>query len=283
MNVALILLAISPIFFVCIAWEVIKHRRHYQLQDSIANTALALMHQGSDAVALFLLMPFFYWLHQFRLFEIELNVLTVFTAFLLQDFLYYWFHRASHNIHWLWAAHVVHHSSTKMNFTTAFRQSLMYPIAGMWVFWMPMILLGFEPNIVFSVVALNLAFQFFVHTQTVGQLGVVEKVFNTPSHHRVHHATNEGYIDRNYAGVLIIWDKLFSTYAQEQLNKPITYGIVGQINSNNPLFITFHQWQYLLMQLKQQQGLVAKVKVLFAYPTIAAQTNSLLEPAANKK
>jgi len=283
MNVALILLAISPIFFVCIAWEVIKHRRHYQLQDSIANTALALMHQGSDAVALFLLMPFFYWLHQFRLFEIELNVLTVFTAFLLQDFLYYWFHRASHNIHWLWAAHVVHHSSTKMNFTTAFRQSLMYPIAGMWVFWMPMILLGFEPNIVFSVVALNLAFQFFVHTQTVGQLGVVEKVFNTPSHHRVHHATNEGYIDRNYAGVLIIWDKLFSTYAQEQLNKPITYGIVGQINSNNPLFITFHQWQYLLMQLKQQQGLVAKIKVLFAYPTIAAQTNSLLEPAANKK
>ncbi|NRA54870.1 MAG: sterol desaturase family protein [Gammaproteobacteria bacterium] len=283
MNVALILLAISPIFFVCIAWEVIKHRRHYQLQDSIANTALALMHQGSDAVALFLLMPFFYWLHQFRLFEIELNVWTLFTAFLLQDFLYYWFHRASHNIHWLWAAHVVHHSSTKMNFTTAFRQSLMYPIAGMWVFWMPMILLGFEPNIVFSVVALNLAFQFFVHTQTVGQLGVFEKVFNTPSHHRVHHATNEGYIDRNYAGVLIIWDKLFSTYAQEDLNKPITYGIVGQINSNNPLFITFHQWQYLLAQAKQQQGLVAKLKVLFAYPTIAAQTNSLPEPAANKE
>ena len=283
MNVALILLAISPIFFVCIAWEVIKHRRHYQLQDSIANTALALMHQGSDAVALFLLMPFFYWLHQFRLFEIELNVWTLFTAFLLQDFLYYWFHRASHNIHWLWAAHVVHHSSTKMNFTTAFRQSLMYPIAGMWVFWMPMILLGFEPNIVFSVVALNLAFQFFVHTQTVGQLGVFEKVFNTPSHHRVHHATNEGYIDRNYAGVLIIWDKLFSTYAQEDLNKPITYGIVGQINSNNQLFITFHQWQYLLAQAKQQQGLVAKLKVLFAYPTIAAQTNSLPEPAANKE
>jgi sterol desaturase/sphingolipid hydroxylase (fatty acid hydroxylase superfamily) len=144
MTIEIILLALSLIFIIFISYEFIKHRGYYDIKDSLANTALALLHQGADAIALVLLMPFFYWLYEYRLFDIELSVITIFVAFLLQDFLYYWFHKASHHIHWLWAAHVVHHSSTKMNFTTAFRQSLMYPIAGIWVFWMPMILLGFE-------------------------------------------------------------------------------------------------------------------------------------------
>lgn len=238
----LILIAISPIFWLCIGYEAVKYRYFYRLKDSLANTALAVLHQGADAIALILLMPAFYWLHQLRWFEFELTLVTMVGAFLLQDFLYYWFHRASHHVHWLWAAHVVHHSSTHMNFTTAFRQSLMYPIAGMWLFWTPMILVGFDPKLVFAVVALNLAFQFFVHTQVIGKLGWLEKVFNTPSNHRVHHATNEGYVDRNFAGVLVILDRCFGTYVEEDLSRPITYGIIGQVHSNNPLFISFHQW-----------------------------------------
>jgi sterol desaturase/sphingolipid hydroxylase (fatty acid hydroxylase superfamily) len=145
----------------------------------------------------------------------------------------------------------------------------MYPIAGMWVFWMPMILLGFDPITVFTVVALNLAYQFFVHTQVVNKLGWFEKVFNTPSHHRVHHAINKGYLDKNFAGVLIIWDKLFGTYAEEEASKPCKYGIIGQLNSNNPLTITFHQWAYLAKTTHNAKGLKAKLNVLFCYPTSA--------------
>ncbi|MCJ8296159.1 MAG: sterol desaturase family protein [Colwellia sp.] len=269
MSIEIILLALSPIFVAFIIYEFVKHRNRYDIKDSLTNTALALMHQGSDAIALLLLMPFFYWLHQFAIFDITLSFTTVFIAFLLQDFLYYWFHKASHHIHWLWAAHVVHHSSTKMNFSTAFRQSLMYPLAGMWIFWLPMIIIGFDPNTVFTVVALNLAFQFFVHTEIVDKLGWFEKVFNTPSHHRVHHSINKAYLDKNFAGVLIIWDKLFGTYVEENPdeNGPCRYGIRGQIQSNNPFFISFHQWIYLFKTVTKAQGVTAKMRVLFTYPT----------------
>jgi sterol desaturase/sphingolipid hydroxylase (fatty acid hydroxylase superfamily) len=266
MTIEIILLALSPIFILFVSYEFIKHRRYYDIKDSMANSVLALMHQASDAIALLLLMPFFYWLHDYRVFDIELSVIAVMGAFILQDFLYYWFHKASHHIHWLWAAHVVHHSSTKMNFSTAFRQSLMYPIAGMWVFWLPMILIGFDPVTVFTVVALNLAYQFFVHTQMVNKLGWFEKVFNTPSHHRVHHAINPDYIDKNFAGVLIIWDKLFGTFTEEKLTEPCKYGIVEQINSNNPFTITFHQWIYLGRGVLSARGPKAKFKVLFGNP-----------------
>lgn len=274
MDVEIILIALSPIFIMCILYEFLKHRQHYVVKDSLANTALALMHQGADAIALFFLMPFFYWLYTFRLFDIELGLLSLFGAFLLQDFLYYWFHRASHHIHWLWAAHVVHHSSTEMNFSTAFRQSIMYPIAGMWLFWMPMILVGFDPKIVFTIVALNLAFQFFVHTKIIGKLGVLENVFNTPSTHRVHHAVNPGYLDKNFAGVLVIWDRIFGTYVEEQDDKPCRYGIVGQIDTFNPIKISFHQWLYMFKTLVKTKGLKSKMGVLFSYPTSSVSSSS---------
>jgi sterol desaturase/sphingolipid hydroxylase (fatty acid hydroxylase superfamily) len=267
MSIEIILLALSPIFIIFVTVEFIMYRRYYEVKDSLANTVLALMHQGADAISLIVLMPFFYWLYNYRIFNIELSLISILGAFILQDFLYYWFHKASHHIHWLWAAHVVHHSSTKMNFTTAFRQSLMYPLAGMWLFWLPMILIGFAPETVLTVVALNLAYQFFVHTQIVDKLGWFERIFNTPSHHRVHHAINNGYLDKNFAGVLIIWDKLFGTYAEEESMKPCKYGIIGQLNSNNPLTITFHQWIYLIKSIPKAKGIKAKCNVLFGYPT----------------
>lgn len=267
MDVALILLALSPVFLLFVIYEFVKYRQHYELKDSFANTVLALLHQGTDAIALALLMPWFYVLHEYRLWNIDVSVLTLFGAFLLQDFLYYWFHRASHNIHWLWAAHVAHHSSQHMNFSTAFRQSLMYPVAGMWLFWTPMIVVGFDPVLVFAVVALNLAFQFFVHTKIVGKLGWLEKVFNTPSNHRVHHAINSKYIDRNYAGVLVIWDRIFDTYVEEDDKEPCKYGIVGQLNTHNPITISFHQWLHMFKETKRATTWRARYKALFGYPT----------------
>jgi sterol desaturase/sphingolipid hydroxylase (fatty acid hydroxylase superfamily) len=279
--VELILLALSPVFVGFIAWEWRQaHRRQlatYRWQDSVANAVLALMHQGSDMLALLLLTPFFLWLHQFSILEIPLNVGSIALAFLLQDFLYYWFHRASHHVRWLWASHIAHHSSRLMNFSTAFRQSLTYPISGMWLFWTPMIVLGFPPAVVFAVVALNLAFQFFVHTQTVRKLGVLEWLFNTPSHHRVHHACNPMYIDKNFGGVLIIWDRLFGSFVAEQECEPCRYGITDDFQSDNPLTITFYEWRRMLAETREITSWRQLPQILFGAPA------RHFDPAADKK
>lgn len=266
MPVELILLGLSPIFLLFIALEYWRARANYNIKESIINALLALTHQASDALVLFLLMPAFIWLHQFALFNIELTVTNLLLAFIVQDFLYYWFHRASHHIHWFWCAHVVHHSSNNMNFTTAFRQSMLYPLVGMWLFWLPMILLGYTPQLVFAVVAINLAFQFFVHTQVITKLGWLEAIFNTPSHHRVHHATNARYIDKNFAGVLIIWDKLFGTFVEEDADITIKYGIVGDMPKPNLVDINLHQWQVMWRATSNAKGIKQKLASLFGYP-----------------
>ena len=268
--VELILLLLSPVFLLCVVLEwryaVIRQQNWYQWRDTLANAMLALLHQGADMLALLLLMPFFYWLHQYSLFSIELTALNLLLAFILQDFLYYWFHRGSHHIRWLWASHVAHHSSRLMNFSTAFRQSLTYPLSGMWLFWLPMILVGYDPKLVFAVVALNLAFQFFVHTQAIGRLGVLEHIFNTPSHHRVHHACNQIYIDRNFAGVLIIWDKLFGTFVPEQTDEPCRYGITDDFSSTNPFTITFYEWRRMWSDARSKQRRQPLWQILFKMP-----------------
>ncbi len=264
--VELILLALSPLFVICVALEYMRAKQYYKIKDSLNNSVLALLHQGVDAFCLVLLMPFFYYLHQYAVFDIKLTWWTLLIGFVVQDFLYYWFHRASHNIHWFWLAHVVHHSSTYMNFTTAFRQSVLYPIVGMWLFWLPLILIGFSPELVFAIVAINLAFQFFVHTQTIGHLGWIEYIFNTPTHHRIHHAINKPYIDKNYGGVLIIWDRLFGTFAPYQAEIKIRYGIIGTLPKDNPLSTNFSPVKQLVRKLKQRNGMKQKLKVLFGYP-----------------
>lgn len=242
---SLVLMMLAPVFLACIAWEALYwHGRRpvYSWRDTLGNAALALSHQIVDAAAWMGLIGLFWLAYEFRLFDIPTTAWSVALLFLLQDFCYYWFHRASHRIRWLWASHVVHHSSQRLNLSTAFRQSLMYPVSGMWVFWLPLVLLGFRPEQVLLVVAINLAYQFFVHTEAVQKLGWLEWVFNTPSHHRVHHARNEKYIDRNYGGVLIIWDRLFGTFVAEDPAEPCEYGIVRQIETDNLLVMIFHEW-----------------------------------------
>ncbi|QDQ26649.1 sterol desaturase family protein [Chitinimonas arctica] len=241
----LVLLALAPIFLICIALEAwYWHRRgivKYSLVDSLSNAGLALMHQGADLLATVLFIKTAYtWTYDHGVQVFPNTWWSVLAAFLIQDFLYYGFHRASHRVRWLWSSHVTHHSSERLNLSTAFRQSLTYPLSGMWAFWLPMAWLGFSPDLVLLVVGLNLGYQFFVHTEAVGKLDWFEKIFNTPSHHRVHHAKNPQYIDRNFAGVLIIWDKLFGSYVEEEA-QPV-FGIVRQVRSHNPLTLTFHEW-----------------------------------------
>ena len=266
-----ILLGMAPVFLGLIVWEAVYWRRRnpamYSLADTVSNAALALMHQVADAIAWSLVIGLFYLVYQFRLFDLgEATLWSIFALVLAQDFFYYWFHRASHRIRWMWASHVTHHSSERLNLSTAFRQSLTYPISGMWLFWLPLAWIGFDPLHIIAVVAINLGFQFFVHTQVIGKLGWVEKVFNTPSIHRVHHARNPGYIDRNYAGVLVIWDRLFGTYVEEDPAVPCEYGIIGQIHSHDPITLTFHEWIAMFRDARRAQGWHATLAQLFGPP-----------------
>jgi sterol desaturase/sphingolipid hydroxylase (fatty acid hydroxylase superfamily) len=265
-----ILIGLSPVFLLCIALEWwLSNRRGqslYQWRDSLANVGLALLHQAGDALALLLLMPFFYWLSQYAWYQLPFHWSNLLLLFLLQDFLYYWFHRASHQIRWLWASHVAHHSSRLMNFSTAFRQSLTYPLSGMWVFWTPLILLGFDVQLVLAVVAINLAFQFFVHTQYGKHWGWLGYLLNTPAWHRVHHACNPVYIDKNYAGVLVIWDRLFGTFEPEHATEPCRYGITDAFESVNPVTITFYEWRNMYQDWRLSQHWRQRLQQLFGAP-----------------
>ena len=193
--------------------------------------------------------------------------LTGVLLFLSLEFCYYWFHRASHRMRWFWSAHVAHHSSTLMNFSTAMRQSAIYSIVGNWLFYVPLALLGFEPIWVFFMLTVNLAYQYFIHTQWVGKLHpAIEFVFNTPSHHRVHHGRNPGYIDRNYGGTLIVWDRLFGTFVDENAQDPPEYGITRPVRSSNLIVLWTHEYVDLFRDMAQPGGLLSRLTHLWKPP-----------------
>lgn len=166
-------------------------------------------------------------------------------GFIVMEFAYYWFHRWSHTVRWLWATHAVHHSASEMTLPAAIRLGWTGLISGAWLVFVPVILIGFHPALVAALFGANLAYQFFLHTEAVGKLGPLEWVFNTPSHHRAHHASNPRYIDRNYGGVLIVFDRLFGTYVEESADEPLRYGLAHAMESKNPFVIAFHEWRRL--------------------------------------
>lgn len=253
----LVTLALAPVFLMAMAAEFWQMRQHpeqtpgcarYTWADTLSNITLAGLYQASDVLSALFTLVVYNALFQIRLFDIPFNVGTLVLLFVIQDFCYYWFHRAHHRIRLLWCSHVVHHSSEKLNLSTAFRQSVTYPLTGMWLFWLPIVIIGFPPESVIFAVAISLAYQFFIHTQLVGNLGWLERFLNTPSHHRVHHGRNPEYIDRNYGGILIVWDRLFGTFVPERATPD--YGIPRAIHSHNPLVLTFHEWRSLITELR---------------------------------
>lgn len=164
-------------------------------------------------------------------------------CFVLDDLAYYCFHRAAHRVRWFWASHVNHHSSQHYNLSTALRQTWTGFFAAGFVFRLPLVLIGFDPAMLLFCGALNLIYQFWIHTEAIGRFPRwFEAVMNTPSHHRVHHAVNPRYLDRNYAGTFIIWDRMFGTFAPEVDDEPIRYGIVRQLGNFNLLWGVFHEW-----------------------------------------
>lgn len=186
--------------------------------------------------------------------------------FIVDDLAYYIFHRVSHESRLFWNFHVVHHSSEQYNLSVAVRQSWFSGIAH-WMFYAPIMLLGFAPWMFATMHGLNLIYQFWIHTKVIDRLPRwFEYIFNTPSHHRVHHGVNEPYLDRNYAGVLIIWDRLFGSFVPE--TEEPRYGIIKPINSYNPLWVNTHAWVEMFAALRERRGILEKLRCIFGSPNI---------------
>jgi hypothetical protein len=180
------------------------------------------------------------------------------------DFLYYWFHRCSHEISILWAAHAVHHQSEDYNLSTALRQTSTGFIFG-WIFYLPVFIVGFPFEVILTVNAVNLIYQFWVHTQHIRHIGPLEAVLMTPSHHRVHHAQNERYIDKNYGGMLITWDRLFGTYEPEREDEPVVFGVRKPLANWNPFWANLQVYDYLLFDARKAKRWRDKIAVWFRH------------------
>ncbi|MGO4326916.1 sterol desaturase family protein [Cupriavidus sp. 2TAF22] len=187
--------------------------------------------------------PIFAFAWDHRIFTIQINgVLAVLLLFIAQEFCYYWYHRASHRIRFFWATHAVHHSPNELTLGTAYRLGWTGKITGTAIFFAPLVFLGVRPEVVLATLSLNLLYQFWLHTTWIPKLGWLEYVFNTPSAHRVHHASNVDYLDANYGGVLIIFDRLFGTYVEEREDEPCRFGLVHPTTTHNPLVNQFEHW-----------------------------------------
>ncbi|MCR8914657.1 sterol desaturase family protein [Marinobacter panjinensis] len=268
----LIFVVATPVFIAVTLWEYLRIRHdpaRMDVPEALRNFALGAGYQVTELLfAGLIAFPVYAFLYHHRILDLELSWMTGFLTFVGVDFCFYWMHRSSHRIRWFWAAHVVHHSSERMNFSTAMRQNATNIFNGMWIFYLPLALIGFNPVWIGIAYALSLVYQFFIHTTLVGKLPRwVELVFNTPSHHRVHHGRNPGYIDRNYGGTLILWDRLFGTFVAEDEQAPPEYGITRPVHSNNLLVLWTHEYVDLFRAMARPGGsLFLRLKHLWKPP-----------------
>ncbi|KTE37526.1 MULTISPECIES: sterol desaturase family protein [unclassified Sphingopyxis] len=240
-----------PAFILLLIAEMIvalrRDRSRYQARDTLTSLMLGTGSQVASALVGGTVVAMAVWLHQYRLFDIGIDFRTWWWAwilcFFLDDLAYYVFHRSAHRVRWFWASHVIHHSSQHYNLSTALRQTWTGFISIAFIFRLPLFLIGFPPAMVFFCAGLNLIYQFWIHTEAIRRLPRwFEAVMNTPSHHRVHHGVNPRYLDANYAGVFIIWDKMFGSFVAERDDEPVRYGIVKQLGSFNILWAAVHEW-----------------------------------------
>lgn len=250
----------------------------YDLEEALASIGMGIGLIFFSMISKFFYVAAFDWLFQWRLFaELgpesapafydpgwHLNHWWVWVLiFFVDDFIYYWFHRFAHEIRILWAGHVNHHSSQEFNLATAVRQGW-WEIMYKYIFWLPLPLLGFHPYMVFIAMGINSTYQFFLHTETVGRLGPLELILSTPSHHRVHHSADVKYLDRNYGGVLIVWDRLFGTFQAEE--ETPNYGLVKNIRTRNPFVIATHELFAILRDLFRASSWRDRWRYLFDKP-----------------
>ncbi|MDP2228596.1 MAG: sterol desaturase family protein [Moraxellaceae bacterium] len=241
-----------------------QQRPLYAWRDSLTSLCMYVGYFAINLLWVPVVFLLYTWMHDHAIFQIGIGAWHTggggrwwewALLFVLEDLCFYAFHRSSHRFSVFWAAHVTHHSSRYFNLSVAFRQTWTPFVAVL--FWLPLPWLGFDPLMVMTMQMISLFYQLFLHTQLVPALGPLEWVFNTPQHHRLHHAVNAPYVDRNFGGILIIWDRLFGTFAAEQAQEPPRFGIRPDLVSYNPVTVAFHEWVRLLkkwMALPSRDG-----------------------------
>lgn len=273
----LIQLAI-PAFILLLVTEAIvdawMRRDLYEPKDTAASLTMGVGNLVVGLVSKGIVFAIFTVVHRFAIFPIGYQWWAWVLAFFADDFSYYCFHRTSHECRFFWASHVVHHSSQHYNLSTALRQTWTGGFFS-FIFWLWMPLIGFQPIMIFTMQAISLLYQFWIHTELVKDIGVFESVMNTPSHHRVHHATNPQYIDRNHAGILIIWDKIFGSFEPEQ--EPCVYGLTSNIGTFNPLRIAFHEWIAIGTDLRAARTWRERMIAVFGNPGAIKQKDASLD------
>ncbi len=261
-----------PMFIVLVIAEMLfvrfTGRGRFEVRDTATSLMMGLCSTIIGAIFTFVFVGFARLIQPYALAHIGWSWEAVVICFILDDMRYYWWHRASHRVRWLWADHVNHHSSQHYNLSTALRQPWFGVLAlpGL-LFLVPLILIGFPLEMIAFVHGINLVYQFWIHTEAIDRFPRwFEAMMNTPSHHRVHHATNARYLDANYAGVFIVWDRMFGSFVEERADDAPRYGIVGNIASFNPLKVATHGWVALAGDLAKSKSPREFMLYLFAPP-----------------
>lgn len=254
----------------------------YEFKDAGASILMGLGNVAIGLFTKFFILGIFLFLYKFRFLTLPFAGWSWIILLFAEDFCYYWFHRISHESRFFWASHVVHHSSQKYNLSTALRQTWSGSFYT-FIFWLPLILIGFHPVMVLVQMSISLIYQYWIHTEFINKMPKwFEVLFNTPSHHRVHHATNPQYLDRNHAGIFIIWDKIFGTFEPE-VEKPI-YGLITNIDTYNPIKIAFLEWKNMLKDFYQSNTSIKnKLKYLIKPPGWKHDGTSILSSDLRKK
>jgi alkylglycerol monooxygenase len=267
MYIDLIVMAV-PVYLLTIVLEltanVFRREKVYRLNNAFSNLGCGILTElyGVPLKIVLLALYDYTWRH-FGIWDIPTNAWTFLGAVVAGDFLLYWSHRLSHRINLLWGIHVVHHQSEDFNLTVALRQSLFHDIPDTMMYLL-LALAGVDTQLMLYGIAVNGIYQFFIHTEMVGKLGILEGIFNTPSSHRVHHGRNPQYLDKNYGGIFMIWDRLFGTYAPE--TEPVVYGITTPIRTFNPVAATFDHFGEMVRQLKSYDSIRSQWMTIVGHP-----------------
>ena len=239
--------------------------KNYHAKDAASSIAMGLGNVFVGILTKGLIFGVYSMVHRFALFNLEYQWWVWVLCFFGDDISYYWYHRKAHTIRYFWASHVIHHSSRYYNLATALRQTWTGGITGSFIFYLWMPLLGFEPLMILFMHSVSLLYQFWIHTEVIKKMPRwFEFIFNTPSHHRVHHSSDLKYLDKNHAGILIIWDRMFGTFEPEI--ESVKYGLFNNVNTFNPTKITFMGWQQIFKDVRQAKNLNQAMYFFFGPP-----------------
>jgi len=266
-HIPTLVLPVTIMLFALEVWMIKKRGKTYPWAEVGTSVLAAIGYKMVNVASGLALAGLYYLVWENRLFTVPMDAWWAWVLlFFGNEFCFYWSHRLSHECRWLWASHAVHHSMEHLNLPATYRIGWTVPISGNWMFWLPLMWLGFHPAAVLLMLSIGFVYQTVLHTEQVGKLGPFEWIFNTPAHHQVHHAKNRAYLDRNYGAVLIIFDRLFGTFAKENPADPCHYGLLTPIGSNNVLRIQFNEWIHMFKDVRKTRSWRERFRYLFGRP-----------------